>query len=93
MAMDSRSEANVFNFRISKCVLQNLPKKRSHVCRAYVIPLNTLLSVTKLSICMSCLNFSGRAAWTKHIRKGKELPDIARDDNYDVNFQVRCKKL
>lgn len=31
---------------------------------------------------------SGRATWTKHIRKGIELPEIARDDNYDFNFQV-----
>lgn len=35
----------------------------------------------------------GRASWTKHIRKGKELPDIARDDNYNFNFQVECKPL
>ena len=31
---------------------------------------------------------SGRASWTKHVRKGKELPEIARDDHYDFNFQV-----
>ena len=35
----------------------------------------------------------GRAAWTKHICKGKELPDIARDNNYDFNFQVRGVNL
>lgn len=30
----------------------------------------------------------GRATWTKHYRNGVELPEIARDDNYDFNFQV-----
>ena len=30
----------------------------------------------------------GRAIWTRHIRNGKELPEIARDDHYDFNFQV-----
>jgi len=29
----------------------------------------------------------GRATWTKHYRDGVELPEIARDDNYDFNFQ------
>lgn len=24
----------------------------------------------------------------KHVRDGVELPEIARDDNYDFNFQV-----
>ena len=33
----------------------------------------------------------GRAIWTKHYRNGVELPEIARDDNYDFNFQVRWK--
>ena len=32
--------------------------------------------------------FLGRASWTRHIRNGKELPEIARDDHYDFNFQV-----
>ncbi|KAJ7371681.1 DBH-like monooxygenase protein 1 [Desmophyllum pertusum] len=32
-------------------------------------------------------HLQGRATWTKHIRKGIELPEIARDDNYDFNFQ------
>lgn len=32
-------------------------------------------------------HLAGRATWTKHIRNGKELPEIARDDNYDFNFQ------
>lgn len=31
----------------------------------------------------------GRAAWTKHVRKGKELPEITRDNHYDFNFQVQ----
>ena len=30
----------------------------------------------------------GRAIWTKHVRNGKELPEIGRDNNYDFNFQV-----
>ena len=34
------------------------------------------------------MNFPGRATWTKHYRNGVELPEIARDDNYDFNFQV-----
>ena len=33
--------------------------------------------------------FLGRASWTRHIRNGKELPEIARDNHYDFNFQVR----
>lgn len=32
--------------------------------------------------------FLGRASWTRHIRNGKELPEIARDNHYDFNFQV-----
>ncbi|KAL9970009.1 hypothetical protein ACROYT_G022312 [Oculina patagonica] len=32
-------------------------------------------------------HLQGRAIWTKHIRNGVELPEIARDDNYDFNFQ------
>jgi len=32
-------------------------------------------------------HLAGRASWTKHIRNGKELPEIARDDHYDFNFQ------
>jgi len=32
-------------------------------------------------------HLTGRATWTKHIRNGVELPEIARDDNYDFNFQ------
>lgn len=30
----------------------------------------------------------GRAAWVRHIRNGQELPNIARDDHYDFNYQV-----
>lgn len=38
---------------------------------------------------ISQLNFFlGRASWTRHIRNGKELPEIARDNHYDFNFQV-----
>ncbi|XP_020618268.1 DBH-like monooxygenase protein 1 [Orbicella faveolata] len=33
-------------------------------------------------------HLQGRATWTKHVRDGVELPEIARDDNYDFNFQV-----
>ncbi|EDO49634.1 predicted protein [Nematostella vectensis] len=32
-------------------------------------------------------HLAGRATWTKHVRNGVELPEIARDDNYDFNFQ------
>ncbi|XP_066019013.1 LOW QUALITY PROTEIN: DBH-like monooxygenase protein 1 [Pocillopora verrucosa] len=32
-------------------------------------------------------HLAGRAIWTRHIRNGKELPEIARDDQYDFNFQ------
>ncbi|CAH3193166.1 unnamed protein product [Porites evermanni] len=32
-------------------------------------------------------HLQGRATWTKHYRNGVELPEIARDDNYDFNFQ------
>lgn len=32
-------------------------------------------------------HLQGRATWTKHIRNGVELPEIARDDHYDFNFQ------
>ncbi|KAM7434750.1 DBH-like monooxygenase protein 1 [Porites harrisoni] len=32
-------------------------------------------------------HLAGRATWTKHIRNGKELPEIARDNHYDFNFQ------
>jgi len=40
-------------------------------------------------LCFHLYNYSGRATWTKHYRDGVELPEIARDDNYDFNFQVR----
>ena len=33
----------------------------------------------------------GRAAYTRHVRKGVELPEIIRDDHYDFNFQVSLK--
>ncbi|KAK3703839.1 hypothetical protein QZH41_012444, partial [Actinostola sp. cb2023] len=29
----------------------------------------------------------GVAIWTKHVRNGTELPEIARDDHYDFNYQ------
>ncbi|KAL9979556.1 hypothetical protein ACROYT_G017234 [Oculina patagonica] len=32
-------------------------------------------------------HLAGRAIWTKHVRNGKEVPEIARDNNYDFNFQ------
>lgn len=32
-------------------------------------------------------HLQGRATWTKHYRDGVELPEIARDENYDFNFQ------
>ncbi|CAH3194021.1 unnamed protein product [Porites evermanni] len=32
-------------------------------------------------------HLAGRAIWTKHVRNGKELPEIGRDNNYDFNFQ------
>ena len=32
----------------------------------------------------------GRAGWTKHVRNGKELPEIARLNNYDIKLQVGC---
>ncbi|XP_068754351.1 DBH-like monooxygenase protein 1 isoform X1 [Montipora capricornis] len=32
-------------------------------------------------------HLQGVATWTKHFRSGVELPEIARDDNYDFNFQ------
>lgn len=32
-------------------------------------------------------HLAGRAAYTKHVRNGVELPEIIRDDNYDFNFQ------
>ncbi|CAH3036710.1 unnamed protein product [Pocillopora meandrina] len=32
-------------------------------------------------------HLQGRATWTKHVRNGIELPEIARDDHYDFNFQ------
>ena len=44
----------------------------------------------RLSYFLLYLNteFLGRATWTKHYRDGVELPEIARDENYDFNFQV-----
>ena len=32
--------------------------------------------------------FLGRATWTKHVRNGKELPEITRDDHYDFSLAV-----
>ncbi|KAK3717509.1 hypothetical protein QZH41_016841, partial [Actinostola sp. cb2023] len=32
-------------------------------------------------------HLAGRATWTQHVRDGVELPEIARDYNYDFNFQ------
>jgi len=40
-----------------------------------------------LAYCVSFFHL-GRAIWTKHVRNGKELPEIARDNHYDFNFQV-----
>ncbi|KAK3701369.1 hypothetical protein QZH41_008747 [Actinostola sp. cb2023] len=34
------------------------------------------------------LGIRGVGLWTKHVRNGKELPEIARDDHYDFNYQV-----
>jgi len=30
---------------------------------------------------------AGHAAYTRHVRKGVELPELTRDDHYDFNFQ------
>ncbi|XP_031554202.1 DBH-like monooxygenase protein 1 isoform X2 [Actinia tenebrosa] len=50
---------------------------------------NSSLPETGIKIFSAFLHthLSGRAAWTQHTRDGKELPEIARDDNYDFNFQ------
>ncbi|KAL9974729.1 hypothetical protein ACROYT_G011808 [Oculina patagonica] len=32
-------------------------------------------------------HLAGHAAYTRHVRKGVELPEIIRDDHYDFNFQ------
>jgi len=32
-------------------------------------------------------HLAGRASWTKHVRNGKELPEIDRDDHQDFHFQ------
>lgn len=32
-------------------------------------------------------HLQGLGIWTKHVRDGVELPEVARDDNYDFNFQ------
>ncbi|CAH3176907.1 unnamed protein product [Porites lobata] len=31
-------------------------------------------------------HMAGRATWTKHVRNGKELPEITRDDHYDFSL-------
>ena len=31
---------------------------------------------------------AGRGLWTKIVRDGKEIVEINRDDNFDVNYQV-----
>ena len=41
-----------------------------------------------LNITEFLFSSTGRATWTKHVRDGIELPEIARDDHYDFNFQV-----
>ncbi|XP_078372321.1 DBH-like monooxygenase protein 1 homolog [Oculina patagonica] len=41
----------------------------------------------KVFAAMLHTHLQGRATWTKHIRNGVELPEIARDDHYDFNFQ------
>ncbi|CAH3168091.1 unnamed protein product [Porites evermanni] len=33
-------------------------------------------------------HMAGRATWTKHVRNGKELPEIIRDNHFDFNFAV-----
>ncbi|XP_031571436.1 DBH-like monooxygenase protein 1 isoform X2 [Actinia tenebrosa] len=41
-------------------------------------------------------HLAGRAIWTQHVRDGVQLPDIARDNNYDFNFQeiqVHAKEI
>lgn len=32
-------------------------------------------------------HLAGRKTWLRHVRDGVELPEIARDDHYDFNFQ------
>lgn len=32
-------------------------------------------------------HLAGRRIWLRHLRNGRELPDIVRDDHYDSNFQ------
>lgn len=50
----------------------------------YLYPLN-LLTTFYVS--------EGRRTWLRHLRDGRELPDIARDDHYDFNFQVSILSL
>ena len=33
-------------------------------------------------------HLTGTGIWTKHVRDGKELPEIVRDEFYDFNYQV-----
>ena len=57
-------------------------------------PINVTLTCNFTMFHLFCLNLfvfsilSGIGVWTKHVRDGIELPEIARDDNYDFNFQV-----
>ncbi|XP_020615016.1 DBH-like monooxygenase protein 1 isoform X2 [Orbicella faveolata] len=32
-------------------------------------------------------HLAGRRTWLRHLRNGRELPDIVRDEHYDFNFQ------
>ena len=51
-------------------------------------PFCSLTTEEKANMFSFIFSHVGRVTWTKHVRKGKELPEIARDDNYDFNFQV-----
>ncbi|KAK3732360.1 hypothetical protein QZH41_018734, partial [Actinostola sp. cb2023] len=57
-------------------------------CNAIVLQ-NSPLPDKGIKLFASALHthLAGRAVWTQHVRDGVELPEIARDDNYDFNFQ------
>ncbi|KAJ7358850.1 DBH-like monooxygenase protein 1 [Desmophyllum pertusum] len=42
----------------------------------------------KVFAAMIHIHWAGHAGWTKHVRNGKKLPEIARLNNYDFDFQV-----
>lgn len=78
-------------FRLLLLNNSNFESFSGTICVVHILSPTLQTSVTKslLFSCFVLFCFIGKAIWTKHVRNGKELPEIGRDNNYDFNFQVK----